>query len=67
MPLPSVKPLWARFDRGDTRLKEVIKLSQQQKGRNETRVGIVGILGALPAPLPVICFVVNADSLGGYE
>lgn len=27
-------------------------------------MGIVGILTALPARLPVICFVVNADSQG---
>lgn len=27
-------------------------------------MGIVGILAAQPAQLPVICFVVNADSQG---
>ncbi len=65
MALLSVKPLQARSDRGDTRLNEVVKLSQQKKGKErDTRVGIVGILAAQPAQLPVICFVVNADSQG---
>lgn len=63
--LLSVKPLQARPDRGDTRLKEVVKLSQQKKGRERnTRVGIVGFLTVQPEQLPVICFVVNAESLG---
>lgn len=57
------QPLQARSDRGDTGLKEVVKLSQQKKERN-TRVGIVGILTVQPVQLPVICFVVNADSQG---
>lgn len=63
--LLSVKPLQARSDRGDTRLEEVVKLSQRKKGKErDTRVGIVGILTAQPTQLPVICFVVNADSQG---
>lgn len=40
-----------------------VKSAQEGKER-DTRVGIVGILAARPAKLPVICFVVNADSRG---
>lgn len=41
-----------------------VKSAAEGKERN-TRVGIVGILTARPTQLPVICFVVNANSRGG--
>lgn len=41
-----------------------VKSAAGGKERN-TRVGIVGILTAQPAQLPVICFVVNSDSWRG--
>lgn len=43
-----------------------VKSAAGGKERN-TRVGIVGILAAQPAQLPVICFVVNCDSCRGVE
>lgn len=43
-----------------------VKSAAGGKERN-TRVGIVGILAAQPAQLPVICFVVNSDSCRGAE
>lgn len=54
-------PRWHEAGRG-----RKVKSAAGGKERN-TRVGIVGILAAQPAQLPVICFVVNSDSWRGVE
>lgn len=40
-----------------------VKSAEEGAERHDS-AGIVGILRAQPAQLPVICFVVNADSQG---
>lgn len=59
-----VKPLQARPRRRGAEGGRKVKSAEEGKERN-TRVAIVGILTAQPARLPVICFVVNAESQGG--
>lgn len=56
----------SRWRRHEAERGRKVKSAEDGKERN-TRVGIVPVLAAQPAQLPVICFVVNAKSQGRYD